>query len=137
MSILEGGGELGAAFFNLRKAFDSIPHVPLLEKLGLSSPILAWNSDCLTCREQKVVVNGAESQHTTVLSGVPQGSVLGPLLFLIYIDDLARLPLLDGGQVVLYADDLLLFRPIQTQEHYHHLQGDILMIEDWVNSNYL
>ena len=83
------------------------------------------------------MVNGAESQHTTVLSGVPQGSVLGPLLFLIYIDDLARLPRLDGGQVVLYADDLLLFRPIQSQEDYHHLQGDILMIEDWVNSNYL
>ena len=45
--------------------------------------------------------------------------------------------LLDGGQVVLYADDLLLCRPIQTQEDYHHLQGDILMIEDWLNSNYL
>ena len=83
------------------------------------------------------MVNGAESQHTTVLSGVPQGSVLGTLLFLINIDDLARLPLLDGGQVVLYADDLLLFRPIQSQEDYHHLQADILMIEAWVNSNYL
>ena len=76
------------------------------------------------------MVNGAESQHTTVLSGVLQGTVLGPSLFLIYIDDLARLPLLDGAQVVLYADDLLLFRPIQSQEDCHHLQGDILMIED-------
>ena len=140
LSILEGGEEIGAVFFDQRKAFDSIPHEALLEKfekVGLSNPILAWISDYLTCREQKVVVNGAESQHTTVLSGVPQGSVLGPLLFLIYIDDLARLPLLDGGQVVLYADDLLLFRPIKSQEDYHHLQADILMIEDWVNSNHL
>jgi len=62
-----------------------------------------------------------------VLSGVSQESVL----------DLARLPLLDGGQSVLYADDLLLFRPIRIQEGYHHLQDDILTIEDWVNSNYL
>ena len=140
LSILEGGGEIGAVFFDLRKAFDSIPHEALLDKLkvtGLSNPILAWITDYLTCREQKVVVNGKESQHTPVLSGVPQGSVLGPLLFLIYIDDLAQLPLLDGGQVVLYADDLLLFRPIQSQEDYHHLQDDIVMIEDWVYSNYL
>jgi len=60
-----------------------------------------------------------------------------PLLFLIYIDDLARLPLLDGGQTVLYAEDLLLFCPTKIQEDYHHLQDDILTIEDWVNSNYL
>ena len=72
-----------------------------------------------------------------MLSGVLQGSVLGLLLSLMYIDDLAWLPLLDGDQVVLYADDLLLFRPIQSQEDYQCLQLDILMIEDWVNSNYL
>ena len=140
LSILEGGGEIGAVFFDLKKAFDSIPHEALLEKIrktGLCDAILAWITDYLTCREQKVVVSGEESQNTNVLSGVPQGSVQGPLLFLIYIDDLARLPLLDGGQTVLYADDLLLFRPIKIQEDYHHLQDDILTIEDWVNSNYL
>ena len=140
LSTLEGGGEIGAVFFDLRKAFNSIPHEALLDKLkgtGLSNPILAWITDYLTCREQKVVGNGKESMHTPVLSGVPQGSVLGPLLVLIYIDHLAQLPLLDGGQVVLYADDLLLFRPIQSQEDYHHLQDDIVMIEDWVYSNYL
>ena len=81
LSILESGGEIGAVFFDLRKAFDSIPHEVLLEKLekiGLCNPILAWISDYLTCREQKVVVNGAESQHTTVLSGVPQGLASSP-----------------------------------------------------------
>lgn len=140
LSTLENGGEIGAVFFDLRKAFDSIPHRVLLEKIGqtgLSSHIITWISDYLTCREQKVVVNGEESQYTPVVSGVPQGSVLGPLLFLIYVDGLARLPLLDGGQVVLYADDLLLFRTIKSREDYHQLQDDVSMIEDWVNCNYL
>ena len=102
LSILQGGGEIGAFSFKLRKAVDSTPHEVLLKKdkrTGMGNPILPWITDYLICREQKVVVNGAESQHTTVLSGVLQGLVLGPLLSLIYIDDLARLPLLDGDQV--------------------------------------
>ena len=57
-------------------------------------------------------MNGEVSQDMAVLSGVPQGSVLGPLLFLIYIDSLANIPVTDGTRMVLYADDLLLFRPI-------------------------
>ncbi len=56
---------------------------------------------------------------------------------MIYVDGLARLPLSAGGQSVLYADDLLLFRHIRNQEDYHQLQHDVSMIEDWVNSNYL
>ena len=56
-------------------------------------------------------MNGEVSQDMAVLSGVPQGSVLGPL-FLIYIDSLANIPVTDGTRMVLYADDLLLFRPI-------------------------
>ena len=141
LSILEGGGEIGAVFFDLRKAFDSIPHEALLDKLkrtGLSNPILSWITDYLTCREQKVVVNGKESQaHTRVVrstAGVSSGPIT---LSNIYWRSGSQLPLLDGGQVVLYADDLLLFHPIQSQEDYHQLQSDIVMIEDWVYSNYL
>ena len=70
-------------------------------------------------------------------SGVPQGSVLGPLLFLIYINDLPSAPLSPGTNIVLYADDILLYREISCQSDYEFLQSDILLISQWVNSNHL
>ena len=140
LETLEEGNEIGAVFFDLQKAFDSVPHQCLMEKLqqtGLSDHILSWISDYLTCREQKVVVNGKSSQYSPVISGVPQGSVLGPLLFLIYVDGLAKLTLSDGSHMVLYADDLLLFRPIRGNEDFHQLQHDISLVENWVKCNHL
>ena len=127
-------------FFDLRKAFDSVPHRPLMTKfqqLGLSDHLLHWISNYLTSRSQRVVVNGAASFSTPVISGVPQGSVLGPLLFLIYIDDITSLPITCGTQTVLYADDLLLFCPISKQEDFFTLQRDIVSIEHWTSNNYL
>ena len=119
LNILEQRQEVGAVFFDLRKAFDSVPHARLMAKLqqiGLNDHILAWIGDYLTGREQRVTVNGSTSQYSVVPSGIPQGSVLGPLLFLIYVDDLARIPLSASSEAVLYADDLLLFRPIHVIE---------------------
>ena len=127
-------------FFHLYKAFDSVPHQNLLVKLqqtGLSPHLLNWISDYLSFREQRVVVNGKTSKPKPVLSGVPQGSVLGPLLSLLYIDSLAPLPLSEGSQCVLYADDLLLFRCINANEDFSHLQHDISLVEDWVKCNHL
>ena len=83
------------------------------------------------------MVNGKSLEPKTVLSGVPQGSVLGPLLFLLYVDGLAHLPLSEDSQAVLYADDLLLFCPINGSADFSHLQDDILLVEDWVKSNHL
>ena len=137
---LEEGKEICAVFFDLRKAFDSVPHRPLmtkLQQLGLSDHLLHWISNYLTSRSQRVVVNGAASFSTPVISGVPQGSVLGPLLFLIYIDDITSLPITCGTQTVLYADDLLLFCPISKQEDFFTLQRDIVSIEHWTSNNYL
>ena len=96
---LEEGKEICALFFDFKKAFDSVPHRPLITKLqqmGIPYHLLVWISSYLTVltnRSQEVVVNGATSESMPVLSGVPQGSVLGPLLFLIYIDGITDLKL--------------------------------------------
>jgi len=71
------------------------------------------------------------SSFKTVHSCVPQGSVLGPLLFQIYVDDLACLLLTDGSQCVLYAGDLLLFRPVKDQVDIQPLQNDVASVEEW------
>ena len=75
---------------------------------------LHWICSYLTDREQNLLVNGATSNSLPVTSGVPQGSVLGPLLFLIYIDGVTSTPLSDGSKMTLYAEDMLLYRHIES-----------------------
>ena len=137
---LEAGKEVCSVFFDLQKAFDSVPHRELVEKLSklhISPVVLKWIRNYLTNRHQKVVIGGEESKAISVTSGVPQGSVLGPLLFLIYIDDVTRVPLSDGTKLVLYADDMLLYREIVCPEDYTVLQNDINTVNNWVKCNYL
>ena len=137
---LEAGKEVCSVFFDLRKAFDSVPHRELVEKLRklcIDPSLLIWIKNYLTGRHQKVVVGGEESSTTPVTSGVPQGSILGPLLFLIYIDDVTGVPLSEGTKLVLYADDMLLYRTIDHPEDYASLQEDINSVNTWVQDNYL
>ena len=86
---------------------------------------------------QYVVVDGASSKTTPVVSGVPQGSVLGPLLFLVYINCVSSLPLTTGSRLTIYADDILLFKPIYLSQDYEALQKDIDAIAECTKASHL
>ena len=81
------------------------------------------------------MLNGKSSHSAHVTSGVPQGSILGPLLFLIYIDDISKVSLLERSKLVLYADDMLLYHPISNNDDYSALQSDINAISNWTSTN--
>ena len=137
--LLEAGFDVSLVFFDLRKAFDTVPHLPLLQKLkdtDLNQHILQWILSYL-CNRQQYIVIGASSSTTPVLSGVPQGSVLGPLLFLLYINHLSELQLTNGSKLTLHADDILLFKPISCPEDSSALQVDINSIHDGIRACYL
>ena len=82
-------------------------------------------------------MGSATSSPIKTLSGVPQGLVLGPLLFLIYINDVAMVPISQDSKLNLFADDVLLYKTISTMEGYTATQGDINAIADWSDNNYL
>ena len=140
LQLLESGKDICAVFLDYRKAFDSVPHAPLITKLqeiGLNANLLAWLTDYLTLRRQQVVVDGITSDQVVVTSGVPQGSVLGPLLFSIYINDITEVTLSPQSHSVLYADDALLYRAISQPEDFLAVQSDIKAIEDWSDKQLL
>ena len=138
--LLEDGKDVCAVFLDFRKAFDSVPHIPLIEKLqhiDLDEHLILWIKSYLSLRIQSVAVDGATSSPRPVISGVPQGSVLGPLLFLIYINDITTISLSPLSQCVLYADDVLLYRLIASPQDARAIQHDIEEVQQWASSNYL
>ena len=131
--------DICTVFFDLCKAFDSVPHRLLLNKLSRLSVdpyLLQWIASCLCGRTQSVCIDGTSSEPLSVVSGVPQGSVLEPLLFLIYIDDVSQI-IFSSGSLLLYADDIVLYRHIYCQEDYNSLQNDINSLGDWTSSAFL
>ena len=99
---------------NLCKAFDSVPHQPLLCKLfnlQVNPFLFRWIHSYLSSRTQSVVLDGAQSDPLPVVSGVPQGSVLGLLLFLVYIDGASNTVL--HGKIAMYTDDIALYSIIK------------------------
>ena len=95
--------------------------------------ICYWLHSCLTNRKQTVVVEGESSDELSVLSGVPQGSVLRPLLFLVYINEVTSQVSVGS----LFVDDIALYRVITTPDDYVQLQSDVNSIADWIEEYHL
>ena len=130
--------QVAAVFFDIRKAFDSVPHDHLLRAIadvGISGPLFDWFHDYLTGRKQRVVLDGLSSSLSPVSSGVPQGSILGPLLFIIFMNSLSDVPLSPGSKLIMYADDILLYKPVRCPEDSADLQADVDSILSWINSH--
>ncbi len=128
--VLDEKGAIDCIYMDFRKAFDSVPHIRLLHKLESYGIHLKWLEDFLIGRTQQVSVNGTTSLKVPVTSGVPQGSVLGPVMFLIYINDL---PDCVDSAVKIFADDTKIFRRINSTQDCELLQRDLTKLEDWAN----
>ena len=129
---LEQRGTVHCLLLDFAKAFDSVPHERLLLKLsslGIHGNLLKWLRFFLTQRKQRVVINGAYSDWVDVTSGVPQGTVLGPLLFLLYVNDLDSV--VKYSTIKLFADDVLLYAPVRSIKDCSALQDDLAAIFYW------
>ena len=127
--------EVGIVFFDVRKAFDSVPHIQLLRllhSLRLNEYLLQWIRSYLLSRSQYVVVDGQESSPLQVMSGVPQGSVLGPQLFITYINDITK-EISPGTSINMFADDIAMYRVIKSPDDYTQLQIDIDSIASFMD----
>ena len=118
-------------YLDFQKAFDTVPHKRLISKVkahGIAGNILKWLEDWLSDRKQRVVINGKESDWHAVNSGVPQGSVLGPVLFIIYINDI------DEGincKLSKFADDTKITSKVTSTSQWQELQCDLNKLISW------
>ncbi len=125
---------------DVRRAFDQVPHNALLTSLqrrGVPEPLLRLFRSYLKDRTHFVRVGEASSWHVPVASGVPQGSVLGGYSFVAYVDPILHLQLSPGAQVLMFADDLILVKPIPTPEAEFELCQDVVTIEHEVDNLFL
>lgn len=128
-----------AIYIDLKKAFDSISHIKLLLKLklmGISGKALSWFHSYLNNRSQCVKINSKISQPASSQFGIPQGTVIGPILFILYVNQMFNLPL--KGQIISYADDTVLILKEKTWENINlTANADLRTLKNWFDENYL
>ena len=112
-------------YLDFAKAFDKVPHLRLIHKIkchGITDNIAAWIAEWLKDRKQRVGLNGARSDLEDVLSGVPQDSVLGPMLFLLFVNDIDTVI---ASHIQQFADDCKVYQTVHTNAKIAILQEDI------------
>ena len=130
-STLNNRSQADVAVLDFAKAFDKVPHQRLIKKLefyNLDKHAIGWIVSFLSGRSQSVVVDGHSSDESQVLSGVPQGTVMGPLLFLLFINDISADV---SSSIRLFADDCLIYRDIRSSHDAELLQQDLDKVVDW------
>ena len=129
---------IDVVYFDFAKAFDSVNHDIILNKLkyqfNIDGLMLKIIKEYLKGRKQRVVINGELSSPLLVKSGVPQGSILGPLLFVLFINDI-QTKISKDTKIALYADDTKIWRRIRTPEDHHILQSNINALNEWALLN--
>ena len=132
---LDRGGQVDIIYLDMSKALDTVNHAKLLRKLhqyGFSGNLLTWLESYLHNRFQRVTILGATSSPLPVTSGVPQGSILGPMLFLLYVNSLPNA--VRSSQIAAFADDTKIFKEIASTRDAEQLQEDLSNLVTWSDS---
>ena len=130
---LDNGYGVNAIYLDYQKAFDTVPIKRLVLKLkayGIRGHVAEWIEELLTARRMRVAVRGTLSKWVSITSGVPQGSVIGPLLFLIYVNDIPESLKCTSK---MFADDTKVFNKIKSKEDSLMLQDDLDSLSKWSN----
>ena len=130
-SSLEKGDSVDVIFLDFAKAFDKVSHHHLLYKLqcyGIRGHLFSWLHDYLSDRTHRIIIGGHSSEWMEVSSGVPHGSILGPILLLLYINDFL---LSVSCRIELFADDSVLYRKIASEDDCVQFQDDLLSATSW------
>lgn len=130
------GLQTDVIYTDFSKAFDTVNHVLLIKKLnllGFPNQLLYWIQSYLSNRSQRVIFKNSKSSIISVPSGIPQGSHLGPLLFILYINDLPKV--ISHSNILMYADDVKLFLSYNDVNSQLRLQSDITSLAEWCSTN--